>query len=240
LISYALLLSGTIALVTSIVYSSSILAFIGLGLTFWGGLLTFIKPTKYVRAILLETTAFSSFKAINQIITNLSYNGKAVYLPPKYLKTPKGGAIFIPLKKEAVIPLVEEVAVEKVFVESPQGMCLTPPGLDLANLYEKELGKDFTEVDLDYLQQNLPKLLIDDLEIVEDLEISMEDDIIKLRITGSIYKNPTNDVNSIGCPLTSSIAIALGRATGKLILIEKNVVSENENITDAYYRIIGE
>ena len=246
-VGYILLLSGAIALVTSIVYSSSILAFIGLGLTFWGALLLFIKPTKYVKASLLDSTALSSLTTINQIITDLNYKGKAIYLPPKYLKALKSGTVFIPSKKDLVIPPVEEVAGGKIFLKNPQGICLTPPGLGLVNLYEKELGKDFAKVDLNYLQNNLPKLFIEDLEIAEDLEINIEGNMIQIKIKETIYKNLckqarklSNIYNSIGCPLISSIAIALTRATGKPIIIEKTEVLKDGKTIEAYYGIFEE
>jgi len=246
-IAYILLLSGTIALVTSILYSSSILAFIGLGLTFWGALLLFAKPTKYVKASLLDSSALSALTTIDQIITDLNYRGKPMYLPPRYLKALKSGAVFIPLEKDHTIPPVEEAAEGKVFLENPKGMCLTPSGLDLANLYENELGKDFTKVDLDYLQDKLPELFIEDLEIAEDLEINIGDNMIQVKIAGSIFKDfckearkLTNVCNSIGCPLCSSIAIALTRATGKPIIIEKTDLSEDNRTIEVYYQMIEE
>jgi len=244
-VAYALLLSGTIALITSIVYSSSILAFTGLGLTFWGALLLYIKPTKYVKASLLDSTAISSLKTIDQIITDLNYKGKAIYLPPRYLKDPKGGKVFIPSKKTLSIPPAEEIAEEKVFLKNPKGMYLTPPGLDLVNLYENELGKDFTQVDLNYLQNNLPKLFIEDLEIAENLEINIESNMIKVKITGSINKSLCNEVrklpnicSSFACPLCSSIAIALTRTTGKSIIIEKTEVPEDGETIEASFRLL--
>jgi len=246
-VAYILMLSGIITLVTSIMYSSSILAFIGLGLTFWGALLLFIKPTKYVKANLLDSTALSSLKTIDQIITDLNYKGKAIYLPPRYLKETKGGTVFIPSKKDLIIPPAEEVAEEKVFLKNPQGICLTPPGLSLANLYEKELGKDFAKLDLNYLQNNLPKLFIEDLEMAEDLEINIEDNMIQVKITRSIYKDLCNEVRklpkicgSLGCPLCSSIAIVLTRATGKAVIIEKTEVPKDGKTIEAYYGIIEE
>jgi len=244
-VAYALLLSGTIALVTSIVYSSSILAFTGLGLTFWGALLLYVKPTKYVKASLLDSTAISSLKTIDQIITDLNYRGKAIYLSPRYIKDLKGGKVFIPSKNNLGIPAVEEVAEEKVFLKNPKGMCLTPPGLGLVNLYEKELGKVFSKVDLNYLQNNLPKLFTEDLEIAEDLEINIKDDMIRAKITGSVNKDLCNEARklpnicgSVGCPLCSSIAIALTRATGKSVIIEKTEVPKDGETIEANFRLL--
>ena len=247
IIGYILLLFGAISLMVSIIYVSSILAFIGLGLTFWGALLLFIRPTKLVKVNLLDSTAISSLTTINRIINDLKYKGKAIYLPPRYLKGLKGGTIFIPSKKEVIIPPVEEVAEEKVFLKNPNGICLTPPGLSLVNLYENELGKDFAKVDLNYLQNKLPKLFVEDLGIAEDLEINVEGNMIQARITQSIYKNLckearklSNICGSLGCPLCSSIAIALTRATGKPVIIKKTDLSKDNKTIEVYYQMIEE
>lgn len=245
---YALLLLGIIALVSSIPYSSSILAFIGLGLSFWGALLLYIKPTRYVKATLLDSTAIPTLTSIDRVIADLNYRGKGIYLPPRYLKEIKSGTVFIPAEKVTIVPPIEEVAQEKVFLKNPNGMCLTPPGLGLVNLYENELGTDFSKVDLNYLQNNLPKLFIEGLEIAEDLELSEESSMIRIRIVGSLYTNLCNEVRklspnicgSLGCPLCSSIALALTRATGKPVTIEKNQLSADGKTIEAYYRILEE
>jgi len=247
IMSYILLLLGAISLTISIIYMSPMLAFIGSGLTFWGALLLFIRPTKLVKVNLLDSTAISSLTTIDRMINDLKYRGKAIYLPPRYFKELKGGTIFIPSKKEIIIPPAEEVAKEKVFLKKPNGLCLTPPGLSLVNLYEKELGKDFAKVNLNYLQNNLPKLFIEDLEIAEDLEINVEGDMIKVKIMGSIYNNLCKEVrklsnvcNSFGCALCSSIAIALTRATGRPIIIKKTDLSKDNKTIEVYYQMIEE
>jgi hypothetical protein len=244
-VAYVLLFSGAIALIISNVYSLSILAFIGLGLTLWGALLLYIKPAKYVKVSVLDSTAISPLETIDQIITDLNYKGKAVYLPPRYLKELKGGKVFIPSKKNLSVPPLEEVAQAKTFLTNPKGICLTPPGLGLVNLYENELGKDFTNVDLNYLQNNLPKLFIDDLEIAEDLEIKVEGNTIKAKITGAINKDLCSETRklanicgSVGCPLCSSIAIALTRATGNPVIIEKIEVPREGETIEADFRLL--
>jgi len=244
---YALLLFGAIALILSIPNASFILAFIGLGLTLWGGILLLIRQTKYVKNKLLDSTAMSSLTSVGQLIEALNYEGKGLYLPPRYLKAFKGGTIFVSHKKEVIIPSIEEVAQEKVFLRNPKGICLTPPGLGLANLYEDELGKDFATVNLAYLQNNLPKLFIKDLEIAEDLEMNTNNNAIHVKILNSTYKDfckearkLSNICGSIGCPLCSSIACALTRATGKPIIIEKAGLSADGKTIEANYRIIEE
>jgi len=166
-------------------------------------------------------------------------------LPPRYLKGIKEGTVFITSGKDLTLPTIEEVAKEKVFLKNPEGICLTPPGLGLVNLFEEELGINFAKVDLNYLQNNLPKLFIEGLEIAEDLEMNVENNLVHLKMKGTIYNDFCNKVrklsnicNSFGCPLCSSIAIALTRATGKPIIIEKVEPSGGDKTIEAYYLIL--
>lgn len=249
IIAYVLLLFGAAALITSILQVSTILAFIGLSLTFWGAILLFVKPIKYVKPSLIDATTISSLKTINQVISDLNYEGKAVHLPPLpyFLKGYKGGTVYISSKRNQTLPPMEKLAGEKVFIKNPNGICLVPPGLGLTNLYEKELGKEFLQVDLEYLKNNLPKLFIENLEIATDLEINEENNHIHIKIAGSIFKNFCQQVktlgnvcNSFGCPLCSSIACTLARTLGKPIIIEKAGLSPDGNTIEAHYRTIEE
>ena len=246
-IGYLLLFFGMITLIFSIIYVSYIPAFIGISLTFWGGLLLFIKPTKYIKACLLKPTILSTFTNINKIIANMNYKGNGIYLPPQYSKESKGGIVFIPIKEENTIPPLEEITQEKVFVEYPKGICLTPSGLALTNMFEEELGIDFTESTLEYLQEDLQKLFSDGLEIAENYEMENRENNIHIIISDSIFndfcsearKLTKNACQSFACPLCSSIACALTRVTGKPVIIQKNSVSADNKTMHVYYQILG-
>ena len=248
-IAYILLAFGAASVISSVFYVSSNLAFIGLTLIFWGALLLFMKPIRYVKTSLLDSTAISSLTTIDRVISESNYKGKAVHLPPLpyFLKGYKGGTVYISSKKEMILPPVHEVSGKKVFVKNPQGICIVPPGLSLANLYEKELGKEFTGVNLEYLKNNLPRLFTENLEIAKDLEINKENSLIHIKIIGSVYKDFCKEVrklsnvcSSFGCPLCSSIACALSRALGKPVTIERNEVSPDGEVIEAYYRVMEE
>ena len=250
-IGYPLLSLGAMALIWSVISASYVPAFIGIALTFWGALLLFIRPVKYVKANLLSSTALPTFKAINRIIKNLNYKGKGVYLPPKHFKGFKSGKLFISSEENIDIveylPPAEKIARE-VFFKNPQGMCLTPSGVDLTNLFEDELGIDFNKVDMEYLQTNLPKLFIEGLEIAKDFEMNKRGKIIRIKIWNSIYKDfcsrarktSKNSCTSFACPLCSSIACALTRVTGKPIIIKKSKVSSKSEKIEVHYEIIEE
>jgi len=171
-IGYILLFFGAITLVLSMVYSSNVSAFVGISLIFWGALLLFITPTNYIKRSLLEPTSASTFANINKILSNLNYNGKGIYLPPQYNKESEGGTVFIPTKTDNdSIPSVKEVAQNKLFIENPKGICLTPSGLELTNLFEEELGIDFQECNIECLKDELQKLFVEGLEIADSFEL---------------------------------------------------------------------
>jgi len=262
MVAFIILIIGLFSITASILYSSTILAFIGLGLTFWGALLLYIKPKQYIQSSLLPSTTLPILATINQIIEELNIKGKAVYLPPRSLDEIRGGKAFIPSKKETDIPPAEELTSEKIFHKNPDGILLTPPGVSLANLFEDTLGTSFTKVDLNYFENHMPKLLIEDLEIAEDMEIEVESSKVQKKITGSIsliqtkndrvhvkiIKSVYSDLckarelssicEIIGCPLCSSIAVALSRITGKPVIIEEAKPSEDGETIEVQYRIL--
>lgn len=246
---WATLLVGATALIASIFYESQILAFLGLGLTFWGIILIYIKNESYVKESLLTSTSISTIATLNRIIKELNFNGKAIYLPPKYLTDPEASIVYIPKDKEKKLPAPEQIQgkEDKLWVKNPNGIVLTPIGDELARLFEKTLETSFTKVDLQYLQQNMPKLLVEDLEIAKNLDISMEENRIHVMIEDSQYQNLTTEAakyttlyEKLGCPLSSAIACALAKATGKPITIEKQEIDEENKTISIEYLVMEE
>jgi len=187
-ISWTLLGVGAAALVTSILYVSSMLAFVGLGLVFWGIILLYIQPEGYTKKVLLDATLSPSLTTLNQIVQELDYKGKAIYLPPKYLNDPEANKVYISKQKDEKLPTPELILKQesKLFIQNPQGILLTPPGAELTKLFEETLDTSFTKTDLQYLQQNMPKLFIEDLEIAEDLEIQIKHREVSTSVTDSV------------------------------------------------------
>lgn len=260
--SWTLLGVGVAALIISIIYASSILSFIGLGLLFWGAILLYIRDQEYTRKVLLDASVLPSLTTINQLVQKLNYKGNAVYLPPKYFEDPETTKIYIPKQENTSLPKPEQTKKyeKRLLVGNPKdilGILLTPPGAELTRLFEKTLKTSFTRVDLEHLQRDLPKLFVEDLEIAEDLEIQIIGDsassiktkkgTIHVKITNSIYKDIHKETrelphicDQIGCPICSAIACAIAKSSDKLVTIEKTECTEDGKIIEAYYRIIEE
>jgi hypothetical protein len=215
-ITLLLLASGVIALTYSLIATSTILAFIGLGLTFWGALLLYVTNERYVPQDLLSLTTISSLLSLNQMLNELNYRGSATYLPPQYFTTADTKVRFI-------------------------------------------------KGDLQQLIQTLPKLLIEDLEITENLEITLEPSevtnrrinsellnptrtiMIHVKMTNSIYEDISKEVVNpsmgyplyrIGCPIFSALACTLAKTTGKPITIERMNPSDDGKAFEATFRIL--
>jgi hypothetical protein len=252
LIFPTLVATGAIALALSIIYASSILAFIGLGLLFWGIIFAYVRTGEYVKQALLDATASSQKATLNEIIQELQCKGNAIYLPPKYLSGLEANKVYIAKLKGTKLPTPEETQEQDPqfsisFIENPEAVLLTPPGAELTKLFEKTLETNFTRVDLQYLQKNMPKLFIEDLELAQNFEMETENNKIRVKIQNSVCpalitvaEQPSNIYSTLGSPLSSAIACALAKSTGKPIIIENHQTNKDGRDVTIEYRILEE
>lgn len=251
-IGFILLAVGALTLAGSVLGTSTVLAFIGLGLTFWGALFLFARPIKFVRSTLLDSTAISSYTTLDRMTQDLNYKGKPIYIPPypkkaylpEYLKGLKEMIVFIPANDILTMPTIEEMAKKQFLLKNPKGICIAPPGYGLVNLFEKELKTDFTQIDLERLYSSLPTIIVKNLELAEELEINPENDLTHTKIVDSAYKDlyslerSLKSIHSIGCPLTSAIACALAKTIAKPVTIVRDAVSPDLRTIEIWYKTL--
>lgn len=239
-IALMMLVLGLVSLLGSAVYNSYVAAFIGLGLTLWGALLLYLVPSKRVRLDLLTATGTSSFADIERILATSGSTAKGVYLPPKLLEDYQSSLVFVPTTAGTPLPKREEVDTEKLYSQKPEGIYLTPPGLALSRLFEKELNVSFTETDLKYLQKELPSLF-EKLEISKDTGITVDDTTVTIRIGKHIFIPLCEETaklkkafETVGSPLSSSLACVLAKVTGKPVVIQKEETTQDQTTTIEY------
>lgn len=240
-----LLLFGILTFILSITFSSNIMGFIGLALTFWGVISIYIRPARYVHAACLEYTASTLIRMVDRLLNAYGFNGKGVYLPPLLIKDLKDGIVFVNSGSSINLPRPGDIAEGKVFTENPRGICLTAAGLGLTNLLEEKLRRSFTQVNLEYVMDRLPELFTDELELAEAFEIRPSQDLVLVKAEASIFSDLCRETrefpnicSSYGCPFCSSIAIALARCLGNPILIEKSQFLPEKKTLDVVYRVI--
>jgi hypothetical protein len=240
LAAYLLLGIGLVVLTASVLFASTILTFIGLGLAFWGMIAFFVQPQKYVKSDLMSATAESSLKTIETMMVGMGYREKGVYLPAAKEKV----VVFVPIEPFSRLP--ESSAVEGgTFLRDPQGMLVVPPGLALANLIEKKLGFTLKNCGVETVVRALPKVLVEDLEIVRDVEINVKDDRIGFKLVDSIYADFCREMREtsrrcgLGCPMCSALACILTVASGKPVLFDEDELSEDRRTTYSSYELLN-
>jgi hypothetical protein len=240
LIAVLMLTLGGIALVSSVVYLVTVFAFIGLGLTFWGALLLFIKPSGYLKAELMDSALLSPIMMTDRMLGELGYSGNGIYMRDNKQES----FVFVPAENTAEIPTSSQLE-RNIFLASPKGVILPPPGQSLANFLEEELGGRLTIRELASLQGRLAKVLIENLEIAKDFEMQLEAGQVRFRFIESAYASlcrelmdKTRICSTIGCPLCSAMACILTASTQRPIAFEGETLSENQRVMEAKYRIL--
>lgn len=243
-IGLLLLSLGIPGMLFSVFYESTVLAFIGLTLAFWGCLFLLVLHGKYVKTEVMDYMSSSSLTAVDQIIANLNLKGKPVYIPvPREVYLPyqvgaKNEFVYIPKRD-----IKNETAIRRALMKNPKGLRLTPPGLALVNVMEKKSRQNFHNLDLNSLTEVLSPLITQELGIAEKLEISLKESLVHTEIRKPLCEHLCKEVSKmqylcpyIGCPVSSSIACILTRVTNKPVIIERCSI-KNNNI-ETWYRIL--
>jgi hypothetical protein len=236
---------GLFELALSVIYDSTNLAFMGLGLFFFGIVLSYIRTEIYVKKVLLDATVLSQMMTLNEVLNELDYDGQPVYLPPKYFKDPDTQKVYVPKEKETKLPTPEEMQDATFFFKNAAGILLTPTCNELTRLFEKKLQRKLIEVDLEYLQKNLPKLFVG-LEIAKNLTIEKRGDSIVVTIEDCRFSMPMRSQSDSGkpqiqdSPLCSAIACSLAKVTGRSLITASETTDSTERNVVIEYRIVDD
>ena len=241
LVGFVLLSIGLVALIASVMLTSTILSFVGLGLAFWGMLAFFIQPQKHVKSFLMDTTALSSLKTIDRMMMATGYREKGVYVPTEKEKA----VVFVPLVPRARIPAEIKAIEDRTFSDDPLGMVVVPPGLALANLIEKNLGFTLRNCGVETVLQVLPKVLAEDLEVVRNVDIEVRGSKIDFKLVDSIYYDFCRKIRNtskrcgLGCPMCSALACIIASASGKPVLLNEDELNTEKGTTLSSYEILN-
>jgi hypothetical protein len=232
----AMIAVGIGSLLASVVFGSSALAFTGLGLMFWGALLIFARVARYVRVDLVAPTLLPTTKAISEILNDLDYTEKGVYIPGDQGRV----LLFIPSEPVARIPSFEEVS-RGTFLKNPNSVSITPPGLGLAEVFQRELGLKSGRTGIEAIAKQLPRLLIDDLEIARNFEIRIKGREIGTRVVDPLYSGileqlDTSRTTMCDDPISSAVACLIAWSCGEPVEIEKK--TKSHGTIDSLYRIL--
>lgn len=250
---------GAVCLLFSYFVDSLVLTFMGLGLVLWGVLMLFISPSRQVRAEVISSAISLMQKSIENLLAALGYTGQVIFFHPNSLKGLGHGYIFVShlaarggnAKSSDVLnllPYSSETEVPSVYLH-PTGVFIASPSQGLVDLFEKELLTNFAGVDLPQIQRTLPKLLIEDLRLVDQFEIIKNDDnTISVEISGGPYEDLCKSIRSgaqssarnshIGCVFCSALALVFSKVLGNPIIIEELPVNHDEHLKTIFVEMV--
>ena len=250
--SVFLIIIGGFLIIFSMVYIPSTdplptTALVGLGMIFWGMIVGYITSGEYVKLEVLESTNLSYLETLNEIVQKLHSKETAVFLPSKYLSNSKSNMIYFTENKTSELQSISEKMLETENNQGSKSKLMIAPGNQLLRLFEKTLGKKFADGDFSFFETNIPRLLINELEIAQNVTIKIEENIVRVEIKNLITSEIPREIDideklrhSVGSPLLSAVASALANATNNPTVIGNIKVYADENNVEIEYRLIKE
>jgi hypothetical protein len=242
-VGFALIFIGSLVFILIAFFPSMILVLASLGLVFWGGILLYVRPTRYVRYSLLHESNLFICKLIDRIIRDAGCENRGIHLPPKTLKSLIEHSVFIPKENETVIPTEQEFGENDILSKNSKGIVLPSPGSHLVDLFREWLGKDPASLTLSEVADKLSIFLIENLELVKNIHIGFKDDKLCVKFEKPAYIELCKEVKEnfpicpqVGCLFCSFIACLLTRVTHKPVLI--NNISHGEKEIETCYQIL--
>jgi hypothetical protein len=245
--TYFIFTMGILFVLISAFFASSFLAILGTALLFCGAILMYITPTKHVPLTLLNAATISATNNIERILIESNLTEVGLYLPPKFVQDVESSIVFIPEQSRYLLPKPEDVTEEKIHAKSQTSVFITPPGLALSQLFEKRIGISFAKTNLDFVQRKLPGLLVKDMQLAETADFKILNDKVTIELTGNILSEICQETRKfprthkqVGWLVSSAFACILAKASGKVVIIEKDEFGPDCKTTRIEYKIIGE
>ncbi|MFX0208625.1 MAG: hypothetical protein ACFFDT_21770 [Candidatus Hodarchaeota archaeon] len=242
-IGYLLLALGLALLALAVYYSHNVSAFIGIALSFWGALLLYIRPTRFIRKEILDTIT-EPLVSYHKLVEELGYEGTPRHISPSTLWGLRNTVLYIPKLNHTITHTNEQLSSDDIVIDNPRAIKLNPPGQSLSRLIEEELKTNFSTVDLEYLQYNLEKALVEGLEIMETFQMELNESTVHVEMKDAIfYETIKGQIESkkqqkIGDPLNSAIACILARSTRKPVVIENIQTEPREKTIKTDFKLL--
>jgi hypothetical protein len=226
---------GSACIALSVFLEMQVLAFIGLGLTFWGAIFAFTRIGNVVESSLLDNTAKSNYSTLNRIMNDYKFTAKGYYLPaypsdvslPNYLANLKESVVFITNEEYNGPPFVDDILKNKFISTKSNGVFITSPGYDLLTSFESELKVDFTQIKSTDLFEVLPRSIIE-ANLAKTVKIkTLEGNLVSMEVSPVLYKSLYEKgegfraVDVLGCPVVSAVACALAKNFAKAVAIRE-------------------
>jgi hypothetical protein len=234
--------AGVFALFYAVIFEFQVAAFIGLGLLFWGAVLSLTKNEKYIQTSLLDASARSIYATVDRILNDLKFTGRGYYLPasaqdvalPDYLKNLKEPVVYVAESFDGK-PSIDELASGKFISAQNRGFFISSPGSGVLSEIEKQLHIDSSKISINELCELLPKNISENFNLARNAEMTLTPDGANFKAVGIIYdslykESSPRSVGLLGCPVVSAIACALAKSSSKTVVVKELVVLPGNSV----------
>ncbi len=122
------------------------------------------------------------------------------------------------------VPVNDGTGVQ-VYLDGPSSEAyLALPGLaePLTRIYELEMG-DLSKLELQYLCRNLPKVIVDGLQLAESIVIEAGGDEVQMTVRRPVFwpiyleERLASLYGRVGCPLAWSVGESIAKSSGRMV-----------------------
>lgn len=242
-LSIILTSSGIILLLLSFFAGSSILVFAGLGILLWGVLFIIARPKPTINIEVLDLVLKAAIENIKSNVKTEEIK-KIVYFPPYskatvlpyYLENFRDGFVFFSYTGS------EDTIKETAFQRLPEGVRTVPFGTHLVKFFERRLGVDFSEVDINYFNAVFPSLIAEELSFVREFSSEVTEEKIKIRLNDLIFDKSYSTEGAIILYAVSLVNSAIGLILAKIsknpLIIETTTYDPTTKIAEITFRRI--
>ena len=237
---------GAACLIISYLSSSTILTFIGLGLTLWGLLLLYILQPSSIPRKVFDALSFSMLKSIDGIVDELYHGDSVVHFYHAKRNALAQGYIYFTHRPNGAVRNYEQLNSQEISQNDLSGTFVLSPSQGLLDLFEKELNVNLEKIDFHFLERTVPDILVEELKLVDYFAIEAnDDDTFAIRFSGEPSVHLCRLINEkskmgyrIGCPVCGMLALALSKSTGTPIRIKQTITEgDGSNIKTVYEKI---
>jgi hypothetical protein len=236
---------GAGCLAISYLSSSTILTFIGLGLTLWGLLLFYISQPRSIPSKVFSVLSFSMLRSIDAIVDQFYRGERVIHFYHANRNGSAQGYVCFTQKRNGAVQNYVPLNSEELSQNDLNATLIPSPSQGLLDLLETELNVNLAKINFPFLERTLPDMLVEEMKLVDYFMIEANDDTFAIRFSGEPSVHLCRLINEkskigyrIGCPVCSVLALTLSKSTGRPIRIKETVLEDNGSTIRTVYEKI--
>lgn len=201
-----------------------------------GSAFVFTSMESYVKTRPANLSVRAPLMSLHQSLVGAGLTGRVLYVPGK--REGEQVKMFVPKPDVGSTKFSEDP-----FLGDAHGVLLTPPGEGVVKILAEELD-GLADKELKYLEEWLPRAVVEGLGLAESMKLEVKDDDIKVEIRRPSFQSLCQDAElnetvclRFGCPFSSGVAASLAESTGRVVKFVTCGHDSNKETSSGLYRL---